>query len=219
MPGWPLLAALGDTERELVLGAARRHTFARGEVVFNVGEVADSLHLVESGHLAVQVSTAEGDIAMLTVLSAGDFFGELSLSGADGERSATVVALDATVTRALSAAAYADLCRQHRSIERLLVSLLSLRVRELSERLLETMYVGLETRLCRRLEELADVYGTGRGPIVVPLTQEQLADLVGGTRPTVNQALQGLVAEGVVELGRGRVVVLDQQALARHAAR
>jgi CRP-like cAMP-binding protein len=51
--------------------------------------------------------------------------------------------------------------------------------------------------------------------VVVPLTQEHLADFVGGSRPTVNQVLQRLVAQGVVQLGRGRITVLDRQALRR----
>ena len=50
------------------------------------------------------------------------------------------------------------------------------------------------------------------------MTQDQLSDLVGGTRPTVNQVLQRLVEQGVVELGRGRVVLLDVQTLRRKAA-
>jgi len=214
---WPLLAGLGEAERKLVLDAARRRTFAKGEVVFHEGDLADSLHLVESGHLAVQVSTPDGETATLSVVSAGSCFGELSLIGEDRDRSATVVALEETVTRSLSATAYAALCRDHRQLEQLLVGLLATRVRELSTRLLETMYVGLDRRLYRRLAELTDVYGQGPGPIVVPLTQEHLADLVGGTRPSINQVLQRLVAQGIVELGRGRVVVLDCAELRRKA--
>jgi len=214
---WPPLAGLGEAERELLRAAARRHTFARGEVVLHEGDLADSLHLVESGHLAVQVSTPDGSSATLAILSAGSSFGELSLSGHHDDRSATVVALDDSVTHSLSARAFAGLCREHRQFEQLLVELLASRVRELNTRLHETMYVGLDQRLYRRLVELVSVYGNGPGPVVIPLTQEHLAGLAGGTRPTVNQLLRQLVMQGVVQVGRGRVVVLDEPALRRKA--
>ena len=56
--------------------------------------------------------------------------------------------------------------------------------------------------------------GPGPGPVTVPLTQELLADLVGGTRPSVNAVLQRLASRGVVELGRGRITVVDRGWLA-----
>ena len=82
------------------------------------------------------------------------------------------------------------------------------------------MYVGLDRRVYRCLLRLHEVYGDPAAvaaPVVVPLTQDQLSDLVGGTRPSVNQVLQRLQDQRVIELGRGRVVVLDRPTLARKA--
>jgi CRP-like cAMP-binding protein len=62
------------------------------------------------------------------------------------------------------------------------------------------------------------VYGDGGRTTVIPLTQDHLADLVGGSRPSVNQVLQRLVAQEIVELGRGRVVILDEATLRRKAS-
>ena len=214
---WPPLAGLGEAERELLRAASRRHTFARGEVVVHEGDLADSLHLVTSGHFAVQVSTPDGSTATLAILSPGSSFGELSLSGDHDDRSPTVVALEDSVTHSLSARAYAGLCREHHQFEGLLVALLATRVRELNTRLEETMYLGLDQRLCRRLVELVSAYGDGPGPVVIPLTQEHLAGLAGGTRPSVNQLLRQLVLQGIIQVGRGRVVVLDTAALRRKA--
>jgi len=79
------------------------------------------------------------------------------------------------------------------------------------------MYDGLDRRVCRRLLDLVATYradGDG-GPVTIPLTQEQLAGLVGGTRPSVNEVLQRLTQQGVVELGRGRIVVHQSAELAR----
>jgi CRP-like cAMP-binding protein len=216
---WPLLALLGDDERREVLATTRQGRFARGEVLVHEGDPSDSLHLVESGRLAVRVTTADGDTATLNVLGPGDYFGELSLlDGRTPTRSASVVALETATTRILSASAFRDLRQRHRSAEQLLLVLLTRRVEELSQRLVEVMYDGLDRRLHRRLHELTELYAGGSsGPVDVPLTQEHLAELVGGTRPSVNQVLQRLVAEGVVELGRGRVTVVDRAALAGKA--
>jgi CRP/FNR family transcriptional regulator, cyclic AMP receptor protein len=102
-------------------------------------------------------------------------------------------------------------------VSELLLALLSRRVEELSNRLVEAMYDGLDRRVHRRLLDLVRTYrpdGAG-DPVMIPVTQEQLAELVGGTRPSVNQVLQRLAHEGVVELGRGRIVIHRPDELAR----
>jgi CRP-like cAMP-binding protein len=215
---WPLLAPLAEEERTRVLSAARRRTYARGEVLVREGDPSDALHLVASGRLAVRVSTTEGENATINLLTHGDYFGELSLlDGQPPVRSATIVALERSETLSLSATEFRDLRARHRAADQLLLTLMARRVEELSARLLEAMYDGLDLRVHRRLVELAGLYRTGPGPVVVPLTQESLAELVGGTRPTVNQILQRLAARGVVELGRGRVTVVDVGWLERRA--
>jgi len=217
---WPLLAPLPAPERDGLVASTRRRSYERGEVLVREGDPSDSLHLVEEGRLAVRVDTAEGDTALLGVLGPGDWFGELSLLGSAAPvRTATVVALEPAVTRTLTTAAFADLRRRHPATGELLLTLLANRIEELSSRLVEAMYDGLDRRVARRLRDLVRTYragdGTGDGPVTIPLTQEQLAGLVGGTRPSVNEVLQKLAARGVVELGRGRVVVLRADELDR----
>lgn len=217
---WPLLEPLTPEQRDAVLEAARRRRFEKGEVVFHEGDPADSLHLVTKGHLAVRVSTPDGERATLNVLGPGAHVGELALLGEKSghRRSATVIALDSAETRVLTAAAFADLCTRHPEVRDLLADLLADRIRQLSDRLLATMYLGLDRRLYRSLLELAELYAPQPGePTVIPLTQEQLADLVGGTRPTVNQILQRLVEQRVISLGRSRVILVDMAELRRKA--
>ncbi len=216
---WTLLSPLPEDERAAVLAAARRRTFAKGEVVFHEGDPADALHLVVSGFLAVRVSTPDGEAATINVLGPGDHVGELALvdRSATTSRSATVVALQAAETRVLSASTFHELCRKRPVLEGLLVDLLAERIRELSARVLDLMYLGIDRRLYRTLLDLGDRFEPGSAAPVIPLTQEQLSDLVGGTRPTVNQVLQRLLDQGVIELGRGRVTVVDRPALLRKA--
>lgn len=213
---WPLLNPLPGPERSDLLASTRRRTYARGEVLVREGDPSDCLHLVETGRLAVRVDTAAGDTAMLAVLGPGDWFGELSLLGAGAPvRTATVIALEDSGTRSLSPTAFADLRQRHPAIGELLLTLLSRRIEELTARLVEVMYDGLDRRVYRGLLDLIRTYGAGdvTQPVTIPLTQEHLAELVGGTRPSVNQVLQRLAQQGVVELGRGRIRVLDQGAL------
>jgi CRP/FNR family cyclic AMP-dependent transcriptional regulator len=218
---WAFLASLPAVEREQLLARTRRRTYARAEVLVREGDPSDSLHLVEEGRLAVRVDTAAGDTALLNVIGPADWFGELSLLGSgDPTRTATVVALEPVTTRSLTTAAFAELRQRHPATGELLLTLLARRVEELSSRLVEVMYDSLDRRVHRRLLDLVRVYGDGdpARPVTVPLTQEQLAGLVGGTRPSVNEVLQKLARQGVVELGRGRVVVHQPRLLVRRAS-
>ena len=212
---WPLLASLGADDRSAFLALARPRTLHAGEVVCRAGEPADSLHLVTRGRLSVHVSLASGSSVMLNVLKPGDYFGELALLTAAGRRTATITALEPAETRVVTGRAFNRLCRDRPSVERTLAVLLAHRVDELSQQLLEALHAGLEERVGRRLLELTAVYADGDGPVVVPLTQSQLAEMTGGTRPSVNLALQRLVEQGLVALGRGRIRVPDPDRLRR----
>lgn len=212
---WPLLASLRVEEREQFLGLARPRTFARNEVVCHEGDPADSLHLVESGHLAVRGGLASGATATFTILSSGDYFGELALLREDRRRTASVIALESSRTLAVAGTAFDSLCARNPHVERILSALLAGRIDALSRRLLETMYESLDRRIYRRLVELARSYGVSDGRASIPLSQAHLAELVGATRQAVNQVLQRLAGQNVVSLGRGRIDILDVAALER----
>jgi CRP-like cAMP-binding protein len=214
---WTLLGGLGEAERRAVLAAATRRKFRRDEVLFHEGDVGDTYHLIAKGKVAVQVSTPNGDLATLSVISAGDGIGELALVGHDTARSATVRALEPTETLMLHRTAFDDLCKRQPGVQRLLIDLLAQQVRRLSQQVLEATFVPAELRVIRRLHELATIYDTGSTPITIPVTQEALATMAGTTRPTVNRALRDLETAGVVELGRGRTEVTDLAVLARRA--
>jgi CRP-like cAMP-binding protein len=112
----------------------------------------------------------------------------------------------------IDAEAFAELRTREPGLTDLLVVMLTARVRQLNDRLLEALYVPADTRLLRRVLELTELYGE-----VIPLTQEDLAGLAGATRATVNRVLRREEKDGTVLLGRGRLTILDGQALARRA--
>lgn|GEM_PF-727283 len=214
---WSLLTTVSEETRRHVLAGAQRRRFRRGETIVRAGERADSLHLVSSGRLAVRVSTERGGTALLNVLVPGDYFGEIALVDSERkQRSATVVALQASETLSISRDAFQALRAAHPAVDQLVVMLLARRVDELSTRLVEVMYEPLEIRVRRRLDSLAARYSGDRGTDMVRLsiTQSDLAELVGATRPAVNVVLRSLRDAGAIALERGHVLV-DRVAL-RH---
>lgn len=208
---WPLLADLPAEDVRELLAVARRRTFEKGEVVFHRDDPAESLHLIVRGHFAARVETPLGDSVLLDVLGPGQAFGELALLLAGERRSATVAALETGETRSVFQDDFARLQRSHPGVKDVLLRLLAEQLRRASDRILEAHYVDAETRVRRRLCELAETYGSG----IVPLTQEDLASMAGTSRATVNRVLREEKKRGAVALQRGRVEVLDADDLGR----
>lgn len=208
----PLLGGLSEDKARRVLSSAHRRRFGRNEVLFHEGDPAATVHMIVKGRVVVRVTTPLGDVVALDLALKGDVLGELALLAPDGIRSATAVALEPTETLTLDRAVFCDLREEDATVSEFLVQLLAHRVRRLNARLLEALYAPAETRICRRLLELAQVYDD-----VIPLTQEDLAGLAGTTRATVNRVLRREEEAGAVALGRGRISVVDHQALQRRA--
>ncbi len=210
---WPLLADLPADDVRALLTAARRRTFAKGEVVFHRDDPADSLHLIVRGHFAARVTTPLGDSILFDVLGPGQSFGELALLLAEARRSATVEALEEGETRSIFRDDFRALQREHPGVKDVLLRLLAEQLRRATDRLVEAHYVDAETRVRRRLVDLCDVYGAAESGVVVPLTQEDLAAMAGTARATVNRVLREEERRGTVALARGRVTVLSRAAL------
>jgi len=152
---------------------------------------------------------------MMGLRGPGDHFGEMALVAKDRPRAATLVALEDAETFAVSKAEFDRLRVQYPGVNDVLLWLLAGEVRLLDERFLETMYLSAEKRLLRRLCELAEFYPRADGATEVPLTQEQLAELAGTSRATVNRVLRDEEQRGTVELRRGKTIVRDVQSLAK----
>lgn len=216
---WQILEGVPEQDVARVLDMARKRTFRKGEIVFHEGDPADTLHLVRSGRFAVKVTTQYADEAILAVLAAGDIFGELALLSPDAPRSATVVALEPAETLSVHQLDFGRLRREHPGVGDVLIGVLSAQVRRLSRHLLEALYTPADTRVRRRVLELVDIYAGDDPalPVTIPLTQDDLADLAGTSRATVNRVLREDEARGIVELGRGRTLVVDRDGLAKWA--
>lgn len=198
--------------------ACRRHRYGAGEVIFHEGDPVGALHLVERGHVAVRLTTDLGDESIIEVLEPGETFGEQALVDVSGDRTASVLALDRVETLALDTATFLRLGEENPEIVRFVMIVMATRLRSTTHELLDARCAIPERRLARRLVRLADQFGdTGDGPAIVPVTQADVAAMIGVTRPTANRLLQRARDLGLVELRRGRIVVTDRESL-RHRA-
>ena len=218
-----MLRSLPDTDAKLLLKASKVNTYARRENLVSEGDKSDTFHIVLDGRVAVRVTRPSGDTAIVNILGPDSHFGEVSLlTQEQSRRTASVVALEPVRTLSIPASVFHDLRERNPRLEALVSRLLAQRVDELSAQLLEAMYDTLERRVVRRLAALAVTFGSDSSPaakpVTIPLTQDELAELVGGTRPSVNQVLRRFVDEGMLELSRGRIVVTDAAALRRAAS-
>jgi CRP-like cAMP-binding protein len=215
---WQLLASLSDSDRRELLSRCRRQRYPKGAFICHEGEIGDSMHLIDTGTVAVHVTSPMGNVVTLDVLRPGDAFGEQALLGVGSVRSATVVTLERTETLRLSLAEFDALWEQHRPAAMAVARMLDARLRATSQALLDALYLPAETRVMRRLARLADIYA--RHPSqAIPLTQDDLASMAGTTRQTVNRVLGQAQADGLLVLARGRIVICDAAQVARRAQR
>jgi CRP/FNR family transcriptional regulator, cyclic AMP receptor protein len=165
----------------------------------------------------VRITTPLGDVATLRVHGPGGVFGELAVVS-PAPRAATVLALGKGETLSLSADALSELRRREPGMTDVLIEGLVGEVRRLSGALVEALFVPVEKRVVRRLAELAGMFVDPGGSASVPITQEELAQLAGTTRPTANRILRTLESDGTIQIARGRIEVIDHPRLLRRAA-
>jgi CRP/FNR family cyclic AMP-dependent transcriptional regulator len=212
-----VLRGLPRAELEQLATTMRRRAYARGEAVCHLGDPGEALHVVYAGRLKVVLPTAEGEEAVLNVVGPGDVVGDLALLDG-GPRSATVIALEPVETGVLGRAEFLALLRRSpAAVDGLLASLAGV-IRRLSDEVADLQFLDLHGRLAKKLLELAEAHGRpvvgGSIEIAVPLTQGELAGMIGATRPRVNKLL-GLYEDRGAITRRGRQIVLLQPDILR----
>jgi CRP-like cAMP-binding protein len=213
-----LLRSLPSADLERVGALLQPRTYQRGEVVFHQGDVGETAHLVVQGHLKIVLPSHHGREAFLAIIGPGDLFGELALL--DGEpRSATVVALDPVTTAVLHRADFLGLLRGSSAAREALQATLAGIIRERSERRANLMVLDQPGHLAKQLIELALAHGRPLNgheiEITVPLTQMDLAAMIGATRTRVNRLLDAYAAQGILTRERRKMVIRDLGALQR----
>ncbi len=217
-----LFAGLGPGALQAIARTLRLRRFRRGEVLFHEGDPGDALFIVASGAVKVVVPSEEGGEAILATLRRGDFLGELALL--DGApRSASAIALEVTEALALPREQFRALANTEPAIRDALLESMARELRRLTTHVAELHFLDLTGRLAARLARLAEENGEklpdGSVRLDAPLTQSDLAAMIGATRQSVNKLLGEFEKEGLLRLERDSIVVADVRALARAARR
>lgn len=216
-----VLGALPAAELERLAPAFKRRAFRRGETLYHQGDPGHVLHVILEGRVKVVLPSESGEEAVLTVLGPSDVHGEMALL--DGEpRSATVVAIEPVVTATLSRDDFLDLLRRSPSAVEGVLAGLARTIRRLSSEVGDLMFLDLQGRLAKKLLELAETHGKredgGAIEIQATLTQEDLAGMIGATRPRVNQLLGSFEDRGAITRRGRRIVILRPDVLGRWAS-
>lgn len=219
----PLFAGLDADGLTSMTRGMRVRRFRRGETIFHLGDPGDALFIVMAGSIKITLPADSGDEAILATLRPGDFFGELALL--DGApRSATAVAIEATETYILPRDQFRELVATEPVMREALLATLAAEVRRLTHHVEELHFLDITGRLASRLARLAAESGArrladGSVQLAGPLTQGDLAAMIGCTRQSVNKLLGMFSEEGLIRLDRDRIVILDLEGLARSAHR
>lgn len=215
----PLFATMDDEEKAKLFESMAKVHLARGEVLFHEGEPGDRLYVIARGKIKLGRRSADGRENLLSVLGPGEMFGELSLFD-PGPRTATVSAVSDSLLYELHHKQLVDWLREHPNVAMQLLRSLARRLRRTNDSLADLVFSDVPGRVAKALLDLAQRFGeqTPDGPRVAhDLTQEELAQLVGASRETVNKALADFTARGWVRREGRAVVLLDTDRLERRA--
>jgi len=218
----PLFRDLPDEDLATLASSLRTRRYRRGEVIFHQGDPGDSLHIILGGRVKISSPSESGVEAILTTLRPGEFFGSLALL--DGApRSASATAIEATETLILPRETFRQLVNDRPEIRDHVFAELARELRRLTYHVEELHFLDIAGRLAARLARMAEEHGApgpdGEIRLLGPITQGELAAMVGSTRQSVNKLLGYLTEDGLIRQERDSIVVLDLPGLQRAARR
>jgi CRP-like cAMP-binding protein len=204
-----LFAALPPDVLEELRGRTKVQRLAKGDLLFSQGDPSQELFVVAEGRVAIATRSSDGRESMVAVLEGGALFGELGLFD-DEPRSADARALTDSEVVALAYEDVRTVLQTRPEFLWVIVRLLAKRLRATDEALADAVFLDVPARTAKRLLELAG----SADEFQLPMTQEDLAGLVGASRERVNKALAMFTRLGWVEVtGRSRYHILDREAL------
>lgn len=198
----PLFADLADDQLDQVAQRVQRRTFAMGVTLFHQDMPGTMMYMIETGSVRVISIGRTGQELTLNVLGPGELFGELSLL--DGQhRSATAVTLAPTIAWLVSQTDLKDFMAKFPPVNQAMIKILVDRVRSTARRLEAMTFQDVLGRLAFELLSLAERSGRSceQGiEITIPLTQVDLATMVGATRESVNKSVSVLRSRGLLDV-------------------
>lgn len=214
----PFLAVLPPEDRERLATAIKHRRLARGQTIFHKDDPGRSLFFIEEGSVRLYLPSTQGSDLTLAILGAGDFFGEMALLDG-GPRSASAVTTADTVMLTLDHEDFTALIQSRPQSATAVLAALARRLREADEMASDLAFLDVAGRLAKKLLDLAQAHGVRRerGTLLdLPLTQEQLASMVGVTRESVNRQLASFRRLGLIGNEGRRFLLLDPEGLRRY---
>lgn len=213
----PLFQELNDAGYLAIRERMTEHTFRRGEEIFHEGSPGDKLFVLGSGKVKLGHTAPDGREHLLAILGPGEILGEVSLYD-PGPRTATAAALAKTSLVSLQ---HTDLLRvldARPEISQHLLRSLAQRLRRTNAAMADLIFSDVPGRVAKTLLDLGQRFGQpadGGLRVSHDLTQEELAQLVGATRETVNKSLAEFSNRGWLQLDGRSVILLDIERLRR----
>jgi CRP/FNR family transcriptional regulator len=215
----PLFAGLDDAAWSGLAARLGTLTLERGEQLFAEGDPGDALHVVVDGKVKICRTSADGRENVLALLGPGDLLGELAVFDSQ-PRAATAAAIVDSSFAVLARADFDAWLAEHPAVAASLLRALAVRLRQTNEAMADLVFTDVPGRIAKTLLSLAERFGEADGSgvrVAHDLTQEELAQLVGASRETVNKALSEFAARGWLRVDGRAVVLLDVDRLAHRA--
>lgn len=213
----PLFSALDDASAASLRSSMENVKLGKGTVLFSEGDIGDHLYVIVEGKLKLGTSSGDGRENLLSVLGPGEMFGELSLFD-PGPRTATATAVTDVRLLSLGHDKVIPWVTQHPQVALDLLGRLSQRLRRTNEVVGDLVFSDVPGRVAKALIDLGERFGkeTPEGLYVNhDLTQEELAQLVGASRETVNKALADFAGRNWIRLDGRAVLILDVERLSK----
>jgi CRP/FNR family transcriptional regulator, cyclic AMP receptor protein len=202
-----------DTDAlEQIATASQVVAVRRNDIVFGEEDEPDALYVVRSGRIAMANTSVDGRESVMALMEAGDLFGEMPLLDG-GKRSAGARALEPSEVVRVPYGPVETVLRERPELLWGVVRLLVQRLRTTDAALADSVFLDVTGRTAKRLLELAG----GADEFVLPVTQEELAGMVGASRERVNKALSAFIRLGWLEQSERRYRITDREQLSRRA--
>ena len=193
--------------------------FPRGTTIFEEGEPGDRLYIITSGKIKLARHAPDGRENLLTVMGPSDMFGELSIFD-PGPRTSSAVCVTEVTAATMNSEMLKQWVADHPAIAQQLLRVLARRLRRTNANLADLIFTDVPGRVAKTLLQLANRFGVQEGGALRvnhDLTQEEIAQLVGASRETVNKALATFAHRGWIRLEGKSVLIVDTEHLARRA--
>jgi CRP-like cAMP-binding protein len=193
--------------------------FRSGQTIFAEGEPGDRLYVIVSGKVKIGRCSPDGRDGLLTILGPSDMFGELSIFD-PGPRTSSATTVTEVRVVSMDRDAVTAWIAQNPGIAERMLRVLARRLRRTNHNLADLIFTDVPGRVAKQLLALAQRFGTQEGDglrVTHDLTQEEIAQLVGASRETVNKVLGDFAHRDWIRLDGKSVLICDCESLTRRA--